>query len=127
MAASLTVPVTIEDCGRTIAARVVAFDIRWSGRLPEDRDVTWAVRVTHGDGESQVELGHRRAGERVWQYVRDLTTGRTQEVRPDADLENGEITVRFPADVVGLAVEWPTWQAVIEVDGEDIASLAVTG
>lgn len=126
MAASLTVPVTIDHCGRTMAANVVAFAIRWNGLLPEDRDVTWAVRVTRDDGGSQVELGHRRASGQSLQYVRDLATGRTQEVRPDADLDSAEITVRFPADVVGLAVEWPTWLAVLVVDGEDVASLAVT-
>ena len=62
------------------------------------------------------------------QYARDLSTGRTQEVSPDADLglDAGEITVRFPADVVGLAVEWPSWQAVILVAGEDVATCALT-
>jgi hypothetical protein len=126
----MTPAVTIEHCGRTIAASVVAFDIRWSGELPADSEVTWAVRVTSGDADENVELGHRRCGERLSQYARDLSTGRTQEVSPDADLDPGpdagEITVRFPADVVGLAVEWPTWQAVIEVAGEDVSALAVT-
>jgi hypothetical protein len=122
----MTPAVTIEHCGRTIAASVVAFDIRWSGELPADSEVTWAVRVTSGDADENVELGHRRSGERLSQYAQDLSTGRTQEVNPDADLDAGEITVRFPADVVGLAVEWPTWQAVIEVAGEDMSTLAVT-
>ena len=122
----MTAPVTIEHCGRTVAATVVAFDIRWSGALPQDLPVVWAVHVASGDSDSQVELGHRRAGEQVAQYVRDLSTGRTQEVRPDGDLDGGGITVRFPTDVVGTAVEWPTWQAVIEVDGEQVATLTVT-
>ena len=117
---------TIEHCGRTIAASVVAFDIRWSGDLPEDRELTWAVRVASGEADGEVELGHRREGQRVSQYARDLSTGRTQEVSPDADLNGAGITVRFPADIVGLAVEWPTWRAVIEVDGQDVTSLAVT-
>ena len=121
----MTPQVTIEHCGRTLAASVIAFDIRWTGALPTDRDLTWAVRVGSGDGESGVELGHRRAGGRTSQYVRDLSSGRTQEVRPDADLGPEEITVRFPADVVGQATEWPTWRAVIEVDGADVTSLAV--
>jgi hypothetical protein len=122
----MTPALTIEHCGRTIAASVVAFDIRWSGELPADSEVTWAVRVTSGDTDENVELGHRRSGGRVSQYARDLSTGRTQEVSPDADFDAGEITVRFPADVVGLAIEWPTWKAVIEVAGEEVSALAVT-
>ena len=122
----MTAPVTIEHCGRTIAASVVAFDIRWSGVLPEDHEVTWAVRVTGDDVDDHVELGHRRDGRRLLQYALDLSTGRTQEVSPDADLDTGQITVRFPTDVVGLAVEWRTWHAVVAVDGEDVARLVVT-
>ena len=121
----MTAPVTIDHCGRTIAASVVAFDIQWTGELPEDREVTWAVRVADPRGDSQVELGLRRVGRQVSQYARDLSTGLTQEVRPDADLDGAEITVRFPTDVVGTAVEWPTWQAVIEVEGEDLTALTV--
>src|SRR3712207_3406726 len=123
----MTTPVTIEHCGRTIAAAVVAFDIRWRGELPGDGEVVWAVRVASGDGDSQVELGHRRVGEEVAQYVRDLTSGRDQEVRPAADLDGTGLTVRFPDDVVGAAVEWPTGRAVIEVDGVDVAASAVRG
>lgn len=121
----MTGQVAIEHCGRTTAAAVVAFDIQWSGDLPPDREVTWAVRVASPDGDGRVELGHQRSGAGTSQYALDLTSGRRQEVGVDADLEDGEITVRFPTDVVGLAVEWPTWQAVIEVGGEDVASLAV--
>jgi hypothetical protein len=117
--------VSIDHCGRTIAASVVAYDIRWTGALPSDREVTWAVRVVSDDGMSQVELGHRRTGAQASQYALDLSTGRIQEVRPDADLNGDEITVRFPADVVGFAIEWPTWQAVIEVDRQDVTLLAV--
>ncbi len=121
----MTTPVTIDHCGRTIAASVVAFDIRWSGGLPEGREVTWAVRVASAEADGEVELGHRRVGRDVSQYARDLSTGRTQEVDPDADLDGAGITVRFPADVVGQAVEWPTWRAVVAVDGEDVASHVV--
>jgi hypothetical protein len=121
----MTGPVTIDHCGRTTAATVVAFDIRWSGDLPRDGEVTWAVRVATADGNGRVELGHRRSGSGMSQYALDLTTGRRQDVGPDADVQDGEVTVRFPADVVGLAVEWPIWQAVIAVGGEDVASLAV--
>jgi hypothetical protein len=122
----MTGPATIDSCGRTIAASVVAFDIVWSGELPADREVTWAVRVTSDDAASQLELGHRRDGSSVVQYARDLGTGRVQQLDADADVEDGEVTVRFPADVVGVAVEWPTWQAVLEVDGEDVATCAMT-
>jgi hypothetical protein len=121
----MTGQVSIDHCGRTIAASVVAYDIRWTGELPTDREVTWAVRVVSDDGASQVELGHRRAGGRVSQYALDLSTGRTQEVPANADLNGDEITVRFPTDVVGVAIEWPTWQAVIEVDRQDVTLLAV--
>ena len=122
----MTATLTIEHCGRTIAASVVAFDIRWVGALPEGADLTWAVRVTSDDGSSRLELVHRRDRGRLEQYARDLTTDRAQEVRPDADLEERGITVRFPIDVVGVAVEWPTWQAVVAVDGEDVATCALT-
>ncbi len=121
----MTGQVSIDHCGRTIAASVVAYDIRWTGELPSDREVTWAVRVVSDDGESQVELGHRRTGAQASQYALDLSTGRTLAARPDADLNGDEITVRFPADVVGFAIEWPTWQAVIEVDRQDVTLLAV--
>jgi|SRR5215213_1767551 len=121
----MTSPVTIDHCGRTTAASVVAFDIRWSGDLPAGHEVTWAVRVRSDDGEDHVELGHRRTGAGASQYAVDLSTGRRQEVDVDADLQQDEITVRFPADVVGFAVEWPIWRAVVAVDGEDVASLAV--
>jgi hypothetical protein len=121
----MTAPVSIDHCGRTTAASVVAFTIQWSGALPAQRDVTWAVRVASDDGQGRVELGHRRTNGVAGQYALDLVSGRRQEVGADADLGDDDITVRFPAEVVGVAVEWPTWQAVIIVDGEDVASLAV--
>ena len=122
----MTAPVRIEHCGRTVASSVVAFDIRWAGELPEEAVVSWVVRVTSEDSGSRLELGHRRDRGRPEQYARDVTTGRVEDDEPDADLEEGGITVRFPLDVVGVAVEWPTWQAVITVDGEDVSSRTVT-
>lgn len=121
----MTGQVTIDHCGRTTAAAVVAYDIRWSGELPADQAVTWAVRVGSEAGDGRVELGHQRSAAGTSQYALDLTTGRRQDVGPDADVQDGEITVRFPAAVVGVAVEWPTWQAVIAIGGEDVASLVV--
>ena len=118
--------VTIEHCGRTIAASVVAFDIRWSGVLPEDAELTWAVRVTSADGGSRLELAHGRRAGGLEQYARDLATDQAQAVGPDADLDGDGITVRFPVDVVGVAIEWPTWQAVLTVDGQDVATCAIT-
>jgi len=115
---------TIEHCGRTVAADVVAFDIRWSGPLPTG-EVTWAARVTSDDGQDRVELAYRRGSSGTAQFVQDAATGRRQDVPEDADLDDDEITVRFTADVVGVAIEWPTWQAVISVDGQDAATLAV--
>src|SRR3954470_5301471 len=99
--------VEIEHCGRTVAADVVAFAIRWSGQVPAG-DVTWSVRVTSEDGRGQVELGYERTPAGTSQFVRDSSTGRRQQVPEDADLEDQEITVRFPAEVVGVAIEWPT-------------------
>src|SRR4051794_9501431 len=104
--------VEIEHCGRTVAADLVAFSMRWSGEVPV-RAATWAVRVTSEDGREQVELGYERAPSGASQFVLDASTGRRQEVAEDADLHDQDITVRFPADVVGVAIEWPTWQAVI--------------
>jgi hypothetical protein len=116
--------VEIEHCGRTVAADLVAFAIRWSGELP-DHEVTWSVRVTSEDGREHVELGYARTSGGASQFALDAATGRRQEVAEDADLDDHEITVRFPADVVGVAIEWPTWQAVISVAGQDAAALAV--
>ncbi len=121
----MTGQVAIEHCGRTTAATVVAFDIQWSGDLPADREVTWAVRVAGPYGDGRVELGHQRSGASRSQYALDLTSGRCQEVGVDADLLDREITVRFPAEVVGLAVEWPTWQAVVLVNGQEIATSGI--
>lgn len=118
--------VTIDQCGRTIAASIIAFDIQWSGDLPGDREITWAVRISSAAADGEVELGHRRSAGGPSQYARDLSTGRTQEVTPDADVSAREITVRFASAVVGQAVEWPIWKAVLTVDDEDVAVLAVT-
>ena len=118
--------VEITGCGRTIAADVVAFTVQWSGEPPLHRTVTWAARVTGPDGREAVELGYQRAGDEEQQYVADLLTGRRQELALDAEAEAGALTARFPASIVGVAVEWPTWHAVIAVDGNQLAAQVIT-
>ena len=118
--------VEITGCGRTIAADVVAFTVRWSGEPPSSRTVTWAARVTGPDGREAVELGYQRSATEEHQYVADLLTGKRQELAPDLEMDAGELTARFPASVVGVAVEWPTWHAVIAVDGNRLATRAIT-
>ena len=115
---------SIEHAGRTITDALVAFDVRWEGDLGGAGTVVWTMVVS--DGASEVRLSHeRRGGEVAVQYVVDGATGRRQEVPEDADVEDDGITARFPADVVGVAVEWPVWTAVITVDGEDVAHRVV--
>lgn len=122
--------VEITGCGRTIAAGVVAFTVRWAGPLPASGTVLWAARVTGPDGREAVQLGYERASQggtpAARQYVEDLTSGRVQDLAPDAEVGAAEVTVRFPASAVGVAAEWPTWQAVLEVDGAELATQAIT-
>jgi hypothetical protein len=112
---------TIEHCGRTISGGFVAFDIRWQGELPAEADVQWSMVVS--EGEEELSLVHARTGDAAGQYV----VGRSgrDDVEPDADVSDNEITVRFAADVVGVAAEWPSWTAVLTVDGEDVSRQVV--
>jgi hypothetical protein len=112
----------ISHCGHTAAGDFIAFDIQWEGDLPDSGAVAWSMVVTGPDGTETMRLVHERgAGEA--QYV-EAAAGR-QDVDPDADLDDGEITVRFPANIVGVAVEWPVWTAVISVDGHEVSSCVV--
>jgi hypothetical protein len=80
-------------------------------------------RLEISNGEESVLLGHQRSGGEVAaQFVDAASTGRRQDVPADADLGDGGITVRFPADIVGVALEWPVWKALIVVDGVEVAS-----
>jgi hypothetical protein len=112
--------VQIRECGRTVAAEYVAFDIRWDGDLSGERSVLWSMAVGSEDGADTVRLGYQRTGDDVVQFVDDEASGRRAEVPQDADLGDDEITVRFPAEVVGVAAEWPVWRAVLVVDGEQV-------
>jgi hypothetical protein len=115
--------VSIAHAGRTIAGDLVAFDVRWEGPLTGST-VVWSMVVS--DGVSEVRLCHERAsGRPAGQYVVDEVTDRGRDVTADADVGADEITVRFPADAVGVAVEWPVWTAVITVDGVDVANHVV--
>ena len=46
-------------------------------------------------------------------------------VSVDADLGEGEVTARFPAEVVGVAVEWPVWTAAVTEDGQVVAEQVI--
>jgi hypothetical protein len=112
--------VRIVECGRTLAGDYVAFDIQWEGDLDTPGSVLWAMSVSSDGGET-VRLGYQRSGDDATQFVDDDVSGRRSEVDPDADVGDGEITVRFPAPAVGVAVEWPLWRALLVVDGEQVA------
>jgi hypothetical protein len=113
--------VQILGCGRTVGGGVVAIDIRWDGDLPATEPVLWSMEISNG--EESVLLGHQRnSGAFVTQFVDASSTGRREEVSEDAELGDGEMTVRFPAELVGVAVEWPMWKAVIAVNGAEVAS-----
>jgi hypothetical protein len=120
--------VQISHCGRTIAGEFVAFDIRWEGAITGST-VLWSVLISTDDGRERLQLGHERAGDGSFrsQFAFSGNSAEKQELGEDADLRDGELTVRFPASVVGVAVEWPVWRAVITVDGEDLDSQVISG
>jgi hypothetical protein len=107
----------IIECGRTIAGDLVAFDIQWEGE-PQG-EVTWCAQVTSADQSETLRLGYVRGAAGEEQYVE--SDGRREDVEVDASVSDGEVTVRFPADKVGVAIEWPAWCAVVSVDGEVVA------
>ena len=115
--------VTIKHCGRTAAGDFVAFDIQWDGPLPSARSLAWRMVVTAPDGKETVRLTLQQVEGRATQHV-EATSGR-MELDADAEIDDGEVTVRFPANVVGVAVEWPVWTAVLEADGEELATCVV--
>lgn len=113
--------VEIVECGRTVAGEVVAWDIQWDGE--PDGDVVWAVHVSSPDQNETVELAYARGASGEQQYVVGQT-GR-HDVDTDADVSDGEITARFPAEAVGVAVEWPVWTAVLVVGGEVVSERVI--
>ena len=115
--------VTIKHCGRTVAGNFVAFDIQWEGRLPDARSLAWAMVITAPDGKETVRLTLQQVAGRAAQHV-EATSGRV-ELDADAEVDDGEVTVRFPANVVGVAVEWPVWTAVMEADGHELSTCVV--
>ncbi len=112
----------ITHCGRTVSGDFVAWDIRWEGELPEGAAVQWSMVVA--DEDEEVRLIHGLRGSAAEQYV--VGAAGRDDVEPDADVSEHEITVRFPADVVGVAVEWPVWTAVLTVNGEDVSHQVCT-
>ena len=82
-----------------------------------------AMLISGDTGDGAVRLCYETvAGEFSAQYAVDEATQRRTDVEPDADVGDGEITVRFPDNIVGVAVEWPVWKAVLTVDGADVDS-----
>lgn len=119
--------VQITHCGRTIAGEFVAFDIRWEGSI-HGSTVLWSVVISNDDGSERLQLGHERSVDGAFrsQYVFSGNSAEKQELDEDADLRDGELTVRYPASIVGVAVEWPVWKAVLTVDGEDVDSQVIS-
>jgi hypothetical protein len=117
----------IVHAGRTETDVVVAFDIRWEGDLSGGRSVTWSMTVTSPDGRDSVRLAYQLVdGQFAAQFVLDRASGRRHDLAQDVDLDADEITVRFPTASVGVAASWPSWRAVITVDGEDVAERLLT-
>jgi hypothetical protein len=117
--------VSLQHAGRTLTDDLVAFDVRWEGELA-GATVTWTMVVSEGASEVRLCL-ERGADGATAQYVLDGETGRRQDVAVDADLDDDGVTARFPADVVGVAVEWPVWVAVLAVDGHEVGHHAAAG
>ena len=113
--------VEITECGRTVAGDVVAFTIEWQGE--PSGEAVWAAEVTSADGNETVALCYARGTSAARQYVE--AGGRREEVDVDADVGDGEITARFPSEKVGVAIEWPTWTAVVAVDGQTVAQCVI--
>ena len=107
----------IRECGRTTGGGVVVFDVTWDGYL-EAGTVAWVVTIDNDDDSERVVLCLERSGGSdgtVRQFV--AADGRQQDVSLDATVEDDHVTVRFPADVVGVAVDWPVWKALLVLDG----------
>src|SRR3954462_4615041 len=117
----------IPNSGRTPGGGVAAFTIRWGGSPPGPETPTWSVAFGGGGGSEGVRLVYEcRDGDFAAQYVDETSTGRRRDVDENADLRDHQITVRFPADLVGVAVQWPVWKASVAVPGEDTATAVVT-
>lgn len=115
----------IRECGRTVGGDVVAFHLAWDGEL-HGRTHGWSVVITSEQGDDAVVLAHEREGGGfAAQYVLGQRTGRRDDVAEDADVDADELTARFPADVVGVAVEWPVWKAELSIDGTVVSSQVI--
>lgn len=115
----------IRECGRTVGGDVVAFHMAWDGEL-DGRAQTWSVVITSEAGDDAVVLAHAREdGRFAGQYVLGQRSGERDEVPENADVDAEEMTARFPADVVGVAVEWPVWKAELSIDGSVVSSQVI--
>lgn len=118
----------IRECGRTVGGGIVVFDITWDGTLA-GTTVAWVVTVDDEETSERVVLCHERAGgpegpeDTARQFV--AADGRQHDVRVDATVEDDHVTARFPAEVVGVAAEWPVWKAVLVVDGTAVSEQVI--
>ena len=115
----------IRDCGRTVGGGIVVFDVTWDGPL-DGGTVAWVVTVDSEDASERVVLCHERTGGphgTARQFV--AADGRQQDVLVDATVEDDHATVRFPAEVVGVAAEWPVWKALLLVDGSAVSEQVI--
>ena len=111
-------PAQIRECGRTVGGGIVVFDVTWDGDLTGGT-VAWVVTIDNEDASERVVLCHERTGDDVRQFV--AADGRQQDVRVDATVEDDHVTARFPAEIVGVAADWPVWKAVLVVDGTAVS------
>ncbi|QIK66693.1 hypothetical protein G7072_10390 [Nocardioides sp. HDW12B] len=115
----------IRECGRTVGGGIVVFDITWDGTLA-GTTVAWVVTIDDEEGSERVVLCHERTGGpdgTARQFV--AADGRQQDVRTDATVEDDHVTARFPAEIVGVAAEWPVWKALLVVDGAAISEQVI--
>jgi hypothetical protein len=121
-AAGTTGSAEIRECGRTVGGGIVVFDVTWDGDLTGGT-VAWVVTIDNEDSSERVVLCHERTGDDVRQFV--AADGRQQDVRVDATIEDDHATVRFPDEIVGVAADWPVWQALLVVDGTAVSEQVI--
>ncbi len=116
----------IRECGRTVGGGIVVFDITWDGTL-DGTTVAWVVTIDDADASERVVLCYEHSGGGGECTARQFVAadGRQHEVRVDATVEDDHVTARFPAEIVGVAADWPVWMAVLVVDGTAVSEQLV--